>query len=115
MSKMYKVEIVTRPANFETLKVELGKIGVTSITFSNVHGCGLQKGHTELYRGVKKESNVYERLKIEIVLSEVPVEQVVETAQKVLRTGEPGDGKIFIYEIENTINIRTGEEGPTAL
>ncbi|BBP92827.1 hypothetical protein BsIDN1_64450 [Bacillus safensis] len=54
MSKMYKVEIVTRPANFETLKVELGKIGVTSITFSNVHGCGLQKGHTELYRGVKK-------------------------------------------------------------
>lgn len=115
MGKMYKVEIVTRPANFETLKVELGKIGVTSITFSNVHGCGLQKGHTELYRGVRKESNVYERLKIEIVLSKVPVEQVVETAQKVLRTGEPGDGKIFIYEIANTINIRTGEEGPAAL
>lgn len=58
---------------------------------------------------------MYERLKIEIVLSKVPVEQVVETAQKVLRTGEPGDGKIFIYEVANTINIRTGEEGPAAL
>ncbi|MBS4162562.1 P-II family nitrogen regulator, partial [Klebsiella pneumoniae] len=57
--QMYKVEIVTRPTNFEKLKTELAKIGVTSITFYNVHGCGLQKGHTELYRGVKRESNVY--------------------------------------------------------
>ncbi|ASB87055.1 P-II family nitrogen regulator [Bacillus sonorensis] len=113
--QMYKVEIVTRPTNFEKLKTELAKIGVTSITFYNVHGCGLQKGHTELYRGVKRESNVYERLKVEIVVSKVPVEKVAETAQKVLKTGEPGDGKIFIYEIQNTINIRTGEEGPDAL
>ncbi|RCK12946.1 hypothetical protein DT075_06805 [Bacillus licheniformis] len=65
------------------------------MTFYNVHGCGLQKGHTELYRGVKRESNVYERLKVEIVVSKVPVEKVAETAQNVLKTGEPGDGKIF--------------------
>ncbi|MDI6686529.1 P-II family nitrogen regulator, partial [Bacillus subtilis] len=84
--QMFKVEIVTRPANFEKLKQDLGKIGVTSLTFSTVHGCGLQKAHTELYRGVKIESNVYERLKIEIVVSKVPVYQLTETAKRVLKT-----------------------------
>lgn len=113
--QMFKVEIITRPTNVEKLKAELAQIGVSGITFTHSQGSGLQKPYTELYRGVKKEQNVYDRLKIEIVVSSVPVDDVVAAARKVLSTGEPGDGKIFVYKIDNTIDIRTGDEGPAAL
>lgn len=110
-----KIEIITRPSKFEELKQELAKIGVSGITVTDALGCGLQKGITELYRGVKKQDNMHARIKVEIVVCEVPVSDVVDKARKVLNTGQPGDGKIFIYELKNTIKIRTGEEGSQAL
>ncbi|MGG3571749.1 P-II family nitrogen regulator [Bacillus gobiensis] len=113
--QMYKVEIITRPNNVVKLKAELAQIGVSGITFTHSQGSGLQKPYTELYRGVKKEQNVYDRLKIEIVVSSVPVDDVIAAACKALSTGEPGDGKIFVYEIGRVIDIRTGNEGPSAL
>lgn len=110
-----KIEIITRPSKFEELKQELAKIGVSGITVTDALGCGLQKGITELYRGVKKQNNMHARIKVEIVVCEVPVSDVVDKARKVLNTGQPGDGKIFIYELKNAIKIRTGEEGSQAL
>lgn len=110
-----KMEIITRPSKFEELKQELAKIGVSGITVTDALGCGLQKGITELYRGVKKQDNMHARIKVEIVVCEVPVSDVVDKARKVLNTGQPGDGKIFIYELKNAIKIRTGEEGSQAL
>ncbi|TYR81757.1 P-II family nitrogen regulator [Priestia megaterium] len=113
--KLTKIEIITRPTKFDELKQELAKIGVSGITVSDVLGCGLQKGFTELYRGIKRQDNLHERIKVEIVVCKVPVEDVVDTARKVLNTGQAGDGKIFIYELTNAIKIRTGEEGCAAL
>ena len=85
------------------------------MTVTQVLGCGIQKGDTQYYRGVPMETKLIPKLKIEIVVSEVPVEKVVEVAQKVLRTGKIGDGKIFIYDVSNVIKIRTGESGISAL
>ncbi|MTH54779.1 P-II family nitrogen regulator [Bacillus mangrovi] len=110
-----KIEIISRPDRFDEFKRELVKIGVSGITVSNVFGAGLQKGFTELYRGVKKEINLYERLKIEIVVCKVPVQDVVDLACKILKTGKPGDGKIFVYPLTNAYKIRTGDEGCEAL
>lgn len=110
-----KIDIVTRLGKFDLFKQELAKIGVSGITVSEVKGTGLQAGYTESYRGVKREINLHDRIKIEIVVCEVPVKEVVELARKLLSTGKPGDGKIFIYELSNVINIRTGEEGHAAL
>ena len=113
--KLTKIEIITRPAKFDELKDELSKIGVSGLTVSNVLGCGLQKGFTEVYRGVRRTFNMHERIKIEIVVAKVPVQDVIDTAQRILRTGKAGDGKIFVYELSNAIKIRTGEEGYDAL
>ncbi|WP_409304319.1 P-II family nitrogen regulator [Peribacillus sp. SCS-155] len=113
--KLTKIEIVTRPSKFEDFKRELAKIGVSGITVSDVKGTGLQKGFTETYRGVTREITLHDRIKIEIVVCEVPVQDVVDVARKFFNTGKPGDGKIFIYELENVIKIRTGEEGHAAL
>lgn len=113
--KISKIDIIMRPSQFEELKEALNKIGITGMTVSNVLGCGAQKGHKEYYRGVEVEINLIHKLKVEIVVCEVPVDLVVETAKKVLKTGELGDGKIFIYDVENVVRIRTGEEGRDAL
>lgn len=113
--KLTKVEIITRPSKFEELKEALNAIGVSGMTVSQVLGCGTQKGLTEMYRGVPLEINLLPKVRIETVVCEVPVDLVVETARKVLLTGEVGDGKIFIYPVENAIKIRTGEEGVAAL
>ncbi len=110
-----KIDIISRPINFESFKAELAKIGVSGITVSDVKGTGLQKGYVEAYRGVKREISLHDRIKIEIAVCEVPVQQVVDVAKKFLGTGKPGDGIIFIYELNNVINIRTGEEGSDAL
>lgn len=113
--KLTKIDIIIRPSQFEELKEALNKIGITGMTVSNVLGCGAQKGYKEYYRGVEVEINLLHKLKIEIVVCEVPVDLVVDTAKKVLRTGELGDGKIFIYDVQNVVRIRTGEEGRDAL
>jgi Amt family ammonium transporter len=85
------------------------------MTVTNVLGCGMQKGSTEFYRGIELEINLLPKIQIEIVVCKVPVRTVIETAKKVLYTGHIGDGKIFIYDVENVIKVRTGEEGYDAL
>lgn len=114
-NKMTKIEIITRPDSFDDLKQALNKIGITGMTVINVMGCGTQKGYKEYYRGVEVEINLRHKIKVEIVVCEVPVDLVVETAKRVLKTGNIGDGKIFIYDVTNVIRIRTGEEGWDAL
>lgn len=113
--KITKIEIITNSNKFEDLKEELNKIGITGMTVSNVLGCGTQKGHKEFYRGIPVDINLLPKIKVEIVVCEVPVESVIETATKVLKTGKIGDGKIFVYEVTNAIRVRTGEEGWAAL
>jgi nitrogen regulatory protein P-II 1 len=113
--KLTKIEIFTSPSRFEELKAALNEIGITGMTVSNVLGCGVQKGHKEYYRGLEVDMNLLPKLKFEIVVCEVPVDLVVETAKKVLCTGKPGDGKIFIYDVQNVIRISTGQEGRDAL
>lgn len=113
--KMTKIDIITRPNKFEELKEALNEIGITGMTVTHVLGCGMQKGATEMYRGVPVNVNLLPKVKVEIVVCEVPVETVIDTAKRVLRTGEVGDGKIFIYPVENVIKIRTGVEGVRAL
>lgn len=115
MRKITKIEIITRPGNLEELKAAMNRIGVTGMTVTQVYGCGLQRGHTEVYRGAEYNINLLPKVKIEIVVCEVPVEKVVETAKQVCRTGQIGDGKIFIYPLENAVRIRTGEEGDIAI
>lgn len=115
MEKITKVDIITRPSKMEVLKEAMNGIGITGMTFTHVLGCGLQKGKTEYYRGNPLSMDLLPKAKVEIVVCEVPVDLVVETAKKVLYTGEIGDGKIFIYPVENVVKIRTGEEGVKAL
>lgn len=110
-----KISIVTRRNKLEELTKALHEIGVTGMTISEVLGCGVQKGVVEYYRGVKMDVKLLPKVKIEIVVSEIPVDLVVETARRVLYTGQYGDGKIFVYEVENAVKIRTGEDGIAAL
>ena len=113
--KFTKVEIITKQNKFESLKNAMDKIGITGMTVTNVLGYGIQGGVTEYYRGIEFETNLLPKIKVEIVVSKVPVITVIETAKKVLYTGNIGDGKIFIYNVENIIKVRTGEEGYDAL
>jgi Nitrogen regulatory protein PII len=113
--KIFKVEIITRPSKFEELKDALNQIGITGMTVTNVLGCGMQKGYKEYYRGVAVDINLLHKVKVEVVVSEVPVDLVVDTAKKILKTGNIGDGKIFVYDVSNVIRVRTGEEGWDAL
>lgn len=115
VQKITKIDIITRQSKFEDLKEALNGIGVAGMTVTQVLGCGVQKGVTEVYRGVAHQVNLLPKVKVEIVVCEVPVDLVVETATKVLRTGKIGDGKIFIYPVENVVKIRTGETGVDAL
>lgn len=113
--KLTKVEIVCKESKFETLKAAMMDIGITGMTVSHVLGCGVQKGKPEYYRGVQVESNLLPKIQVDIVVSEVPVRKVIDTAKKVLYTGHIGDGKIFVYDVENVVKVRTGEEGYDAL
>jgi len=114
-SKMTKVEIICNQSKFELLKVALNNIGVMGITVTQVLGCGIQKGATQYYRGVELDVKLLPKVKVEVVISKVPVEAVVSAARKALYTGNIGDGKIFVYDVENVIKVRTGEEGYDAL
>ncbi|MCI1945768.1 P-II family nitrogen regulator [Clostridium luticellarii] len=113
--KFSRVDIITSSGKLDELKKALGDIGISGMTVTNVLGCGMQKGHKEYYRGLTMDINLLPKIKIEIVVCEVPVDKVVETAKKVLHTGEMGDGKIFVYNVENVIRISTGDEGKKAL
>ena len=113
--KITKIGIITRPAKLEELKEALNNIGVLGMTVSQVYGCGLQKGHKEVFRGKEFDINLVPKIKVETVVCEIPVERVIETAQKVLKTGKFGDGKIFVYELSDAMRIRTGQRGADAI
>jgi len=114
-AKFTKVVIVTRQTKFDALKNALNSIGVTGMTVVNVMGCGVQKGAPEMYRGIPVSMTLLPKVKVEIVVSKVPVQTVIDTAKKALYTGHIGDGKIFVYEVDNVVKVRTGEEGYAAL
>ena len=113
--KFTKVEIICKESKFDTLKNEMSKLGITGMTISHVLGCGVQGGRTEYYSGVPLEKKLLPKVQVDIVVSKVPVRSVIETAKRVLYTGHYGDGKIFVYDVENVVKIRTGEEGYEAL
>lgn len=112
---MTKVDIITSPNRLDDLIDALNKIGITGMTVSNVLGCGVQKGHTEYYRGMPVDIKLLSKVKVEIIICEVPVDLLLETAKKVLHTGKMGDGKIFVYDVKNVIRISNGAEGREAL
>jgi len=112
---MKKLECVIRPAKFEELKEALGKFGVKGMTVTNVIGCGLQQGKTEVYRGNAYTINLLPKVKIEIVIPDASVDKVIEIIVNTARTGEIGDGKIFVYDMLNAVRIRTGESGEGAV
>ena len=113
--KITKIEIVIKQNKFEALKTAMNEIGVTGMTVTQVLGCGMQKGKTEYYRGVETEVFLLPKVQVEIVVAKVPVRTVIEKAKDVLYTGNFGDGKIFVYDVENVVKVRTGEEGYDAL
>jgi ammonium transporter, Amt family len=113
--KISRVVIITRQNKFDALKAALNTIGVTGMTVANVMGCGVQKGASEFYRGTPVDINLLPKIKVEVVVSKVPVQTVIDTARKALYTGHIGDGKIFVYDVENVVKVRTGEEGYDAL
>ena len=113
--KFTKIEIICKEGRFEVLKDAMSKLGITGMTVSHVMGCGVQKGKPEYYRGVPVEANLLPKVQVEIVVSKIPVRSVIETAKKALYTGHIGDGKIFVYDVENVVKVRTGEEGYDAL
>lgn len=114
-NKYTRISIVCKQNKFEVLKHELSNIGVTGFTVTQVLGCGTQRGAGEMYRGVPVEATLLPKVKVEVVVSKVPVETVVEAARKALYTGHIGDGKIFVYDVEDVIRVRTGESGYDAL
>ena len=113
--KITKIDILIKQSKLEALKEEMDKLGITGMTVSQVLGCGAQKGKAEYYRGVAVESNLLPKMKVEIVVCKVPVKAVVDAAVKALYTGHIGDGKIFIYDVEDVVKVRTGETGYDAM
>ena len=113
--KITKVEIICKESRLEALKAAMTSIGITGMTVSHVLGYGIQQGKPEYYRGAPMEANLLPKVQVDIVVSKVPVPTVVATAKKVLYTGHIGDGKIFVYDVENVVKVRTGEEGYDAL
>lgn len=112
--KMYKIEIVTRRESFNELKSALNAIGVEGMTVYKVEGCGAQCGYVTTYRGTKREVQLLPKIKVDIFVCETPYEKVLEAVQKVLYTGEVGDGKVFVTEICDALRVRTGERGTAA-
>ncbi len=114
-SGMYKVVIIAKLSRYDKLKKAMNDLGVTGMTVTQVMGCGIQKGAGEMYRGVEMDATLLPKVKVEVVVSKIPVETVVEAAKKALYTGHIGDGKIFVYNVGRVIKIRTGEEDFAAL
>ena len=114
-SGIYKVVIISKLSRYEKVKKAMNDLGVTGMTVTQVMGCGVQKGAGEMYRGVEMDATLLPKVKLEIVVSEIPVEKVIEAAKKALYTGHIGDGKIFVYNVDKVVKIRTGEEDFAAL
>ena len=114
-AKFHMVTIITRQSKFDDLKSAMNDINVTGMTVTNVLGCGVQHGKTQKYRGAEIDMTLLPKIKVDIVVSEVPVDLVITAAKEVLYTGNIGDGKIFVYDVENVVKVRTGEEGYEAL
>ncbi|SDN96372.1 nitrogen regulatory protein P-II family [Desulfonauticus submarinus] len=112
---MKKIEIITRPYKLDEIKEALTQVGVKGMTVSEVKGFGRQKGHKEVYRGAEYQVDFMPKVKIEIVVDESLVKEVVKTTQEIARTGKVGDGKIFILPVDEVIRIRTGEQGKEAI
>ncbi len=112
---MHRISIICRMSKFDTLKHALNELGVTGMTMSQVMGCGIQKGSEEKYRGAVVDSTLLPKIKVEVVVSKIPVESVIEAAKKALYTGHIGDGKIFVYDVTKVVKVRTGEEDFAAL
>lgn len=112
---MKKIEAIIKPFKLDEVKEGLAAIGVKGLTVSEVKGFGRQKGHTELYRGAEYEIDFLPKIKVEIVISDDKFQAVVDTIQEKAKTGKIGDGKIFVYEMEKIIRIRTGEMGDSAI
>ena len=112
---MYKVVIISKLSRYDKLRKAMNDLGVTGMTVTQVMGCGVQKGAGEKYRGVEIDATLLPKVKVEVVVSSIPVDQVIEAAKKVLYTGHIGDGKIFVYNVDRVVKVRTGEEGYDAL
>lgn len=112
---MHKVSIICRVSRFDARKEALNALGVTGITMTQVMGCGIQKGAGEKYRGVEVDVNLIPKVKVEVVVSKIPVDSVIAAAKKALYTGHIGDGKIFVYNVMRVVKVRTGEEDFEAL
>jgi nitrogen regulatory protein P-II 1 len=112
---MKKIEAIIKPFKLDDVKQALSEIGIVGMTVLEVKGFGNQKGHTELYRGAEYEVEFIPKAKIEIVVADEKVAVVLETIEKIAKTGKIGDGKIFVYDVEQTIRIRTAEIGANAL
>ena len=112
---MHKVSVIVRLAKFDALKKALNDLGVTGMTVTQVMGCGIQKGAGEYYRGVEMDATLLPKVKVEVVVSKIPVEHIIEAAKRALYTGHIGDGKIFVYNVMKVVKVRTGEEDYAAL
>ena len=112
---IHKVVIIAKLSRYDKLRKAMNELGVTGMTVTQVMGCGVQKGSGDMYRGVEMDATLLPKIKLEVVVSKIPVEDVIEAAKKTLYTGHIGDGKIFVYTLDNVVKIRTGEEGAAAL
>ena len=112
---IHKVVIIAKLTRYDALKKAMNELGVTGMTVTQVMGCGIQKGAGERYRGVEMDATLLPKVKVEVIVSKIPVESVIETAKKALYTGHLGDGKIFVYSVDKVVKIRTGEEDFAAL
>ncbi|MGN0376184.1 MAG: ammonium transporter [Suilimivivens sp.] len=112
---IYKVSIIAKLSRYDHLKKAMNDLGVTGMTVTQVMGCGIQKGAGEMYRGVEVDATLLPKVKVEVVVSKIPVESVIEAAKKALYTGHIGDGKIFVYNVDKVVKVRTGEEDFAAL
>lgn len=112
---MKKIEIIIRPEKLEELKKSLNALNVKGMTVTSVVGCGNQKGSKEFYRGAEMEINLLHKLKVEVIVHDGIVNDVINNVSDAVRTGAVGDGKIFVYNVEGAVRIRTGEKGETAI
>lgn len=112
---MYKISIILKHARYEKLKTALNEIGVTGMTVTQVQGCGIQRGAGERYRGIELDMNVLPKVKVEVIIGNIPLDTVIDTIKEVLYTGHIGDGKIFVYDVQKVVKVRTGEEDFEAL
>ncbi len=112
---MKKIEIITRPFKLDDVKEKLTEHGVRGMTITEVSGFGRQRGHKEVYRGAEYQVDFVSKIKIDVIVDDSQVEEIIEAVQEIARTGKVGDGKIFVIPVDNAVRIRTGERGPDAI